>query len=793
MPHGSQAIGRLPATAALTLEVVLRPRHAGELAALASAVSDPSSPSYRHFLPPDRFRARFGPAAGSFAALKRWLDRAGVRVAGLAPDGLAVRVHGTATAIERAFATRLEQYRLRDGTRAYATLAAPLVPAALAPELAGIIGLDSLTTPRRAGLSLGSERFPGSATSPSPAHAGATATAPPASSEAAAPAGRPQQSAPSPSAACATALATSGAGYSLDQVASYYGLDPAYLAGDEGAGASVGLIEFAPFVAGDLAAFEQCYDISPQVSVMPVAGGPGTVKPESTVETELDLELVAGLAPAAKITVYEAQLTATSAYDAFAAAVSDDTTQVLSTSWGACEPLLGSAALSAEATLFEQAALQGQTIVAAAGDSGSEDCSGSVAGPTGNALEVDDPASQPFVTGVGGTTLTLSSPLTGGAATASEIAWNTGSTSPDPGAGGGGVSRTWPMPPYQHDAAATLGVVGPQSACPPKSATGGTAGDCREVPDVSADAGSPIAVYCTLSEPQLCGANGWTPLDGTSAAAPIWAALFALADANPACATTGPLGFANPALYALAGGPSYATAFHDVTSGNNDLTGTNGGKYAAGPGYDLATGLGTPIAGSGTGGGLIAGLCAAGSHALDLASLPAPEISKLSPATARSRGGAHIVITGSGFSAVTAVRFGARPAVSFRIISSTRLVAIAPPGHHAVHVTVIAGGRRSPHTPADVFGYLSPPLVVSLSPNQGPAAGGTVVTIHGVYLSRVRAVLFGTTPASKVVDRSGSELIVTAPKGAGTVTVRVVTAGGTSAPRRVARFSYSAG
>ncbi len=580
----------------------------------------------------------------------------------------------------------------------------------------------------------------------------------------------------------------------MDQLASYYGLDPAYAAGDQGAGVTVGVIEFARFEPSDLATFEQCYGrVAPQVTTVPVDGGPGAgSKPESAVESELDLELIAGLAPAANVVVYEGELTSAAAYDAFSTAVAADAAQVLSTSWGACEAVLGLAAVQAEGTLFERAALQGETVVAAAGDSGSEDCYGSLAGAAGDALQVDDPASQPYVTGVGGTTLVLSGPVAGGpGTTGSEIAWNTGIHAANPGAGGGGVSSIWPMPAYQADAPGTLGVVGSSAACPSIATTSGTNGDCREVPDVSADAGDPIAIYCTIDRPKLCTAGGWTPLDGTSAAAPIWAALFALADASPACAATGALGFANPALYAIAGGSGYSAAFHDVTSGDNDLTRTNHGRYAAAAGYDLATGLGTPIAGSGTDGGLIAGLCSAGPRAADQAGLPPPLVDRLIPASARSRGGAHIVIAGSGFSSATRVSFGSRRATGFRVLSATRIVAVVPSGNNAVHVTVSSGPRTSARTGADLFRYVSPPVVLSVKPAGGPRRGDALVTILGRDFRGVLAVRFGTALGTGVVVRSPSKLLVTSPSGSGTVSVQVVTTGGTSPPAAAARYRYA--
>jgi hypothetical protein len=158
--------------------------------------------------------------------------------------------------------------------------------------------------------------------------------------------------------------------------------------------------------------------------------------------------------------------------------------------------------------------------------------------------------------------------------------WNSGG-----GAGGGGISSLWRMPSYQS------GVVNLSSS---GSQCGAVSGYCRQVPDVSADA-DPNAGYVIYWD------AGWGSVGGTSAGAPLWAAYMALVNASSACGGI-PVGFANPALYA-AGASHYASDFSDVTSGNNDDTG-RGGAYAAGIGYDMASGLGTPI-----GPGLAADLC----------------------------------------------------------------------------------------------------------------------------------------------------------------------------------------
>ncbi len=208
-------------------------------------------------------------------------------------------------------------------------------------------------------------------------------------------------------------------------------------------------------------------------------------------------------------------------------------------------------------------------------------------GYSDDTLAVDDPASQPFVTGVGGTSWTSATtpPV--------ETAWNDGPTCCW-GAGGGGVSSLWPMPSYQSTSIGT-GVINADSSGTPCGAAAGSY--CREVPDVSALAG-PF--------PYLDYVSGiWGSWGGTSLAAPLWASLIALANASASCQGVS-VGFANPKLYEVAA--SEPQAFNDVTTGNNDLTGHNGGDFPALVGYDMATGLGTPNADK-----LAAALCAASS------------------------------------------------------------------------------------------------------------------------------------------------------------------------------------
>ena len=217
---------------------------------------------------------------------------------------------------------------------------------------------------------------------------------------------------------------------------------------------------------------------------------------------------------------------------------------------------------------LEYAAARHVTVVVASGDEGAIGN-----GSSTPVKEVILPTSDPLVLAVGGTSLTAN-PVTG--AYISETAWNTPGLPPQPGASGGGFSHLFARPAYQD------GVPG--------------IGATRGVPDVAADASGTTGMALAFSAPggsyELIGAGG------TSAGAPFWAGLIALADQEAGH----PLGFVNPAIYRIARGPLYHKAFHDITTGNNTVALTSTSPpvtitgYQAGPGWDPVTGWGTPDA-----------------------------------------------------------------------------------------------------------------------------------------------------------------------------------------------------
>jgi hypothetical protein len=345
-------------------------------------------------------------------------------------------------------------------------------------------------------------------------------------------------------------------------------MDPLYAEGDFGAGQSVDLVEDAPFLASDISTYQKCYGTHVPVKTIVVDTPLGS----ASTEDEVDIEDLISLVPKINdIYVYEApENTANGAtiVNILTAIEHADNARIVSDSWGGCETAAGNAQIAqGEAPVLQLMVAQGQDFFSASGDSGSTECSDNMTPELG----VQDPSSQPYAIGVGGTNLTeLGNPP---AVAPTETAWVNG---------GGGISSLWPMGPFQ--LGPEKGVINSYSSRVPCSAPSGAY--CREVPDVSANAGYGYAVFV--------GPGKWGHIGGTSLAAPTWAAATALIyDSSPSCRTSPPV--LDGLLYLFAAG--LPLDFNDVTKGNNDNNvKAVHGKYPATKYYDLATGLGTPEA-----------------------------------------------------------------------------------------------------------------------------------------------------------------------------------------------------
>jgi kumamolisin len=440
-----------------------------------------------------------------------------------------VKVSGSAGAVEKAFNIQLNHYRAQDGRLFRANNTEPMIPASLVPHLGAILGLNDMAGLWHSHL----QRFPASAATSSPSLSGTTGP---------------------------------GGGLAPDDIKAVYGLTGTPLTG---AGQTLALYELDGYRPSDITTYENHFGL-PAIAVTPISvDGASNVCGSGCSEVELDIEVAAALAPGlSQILVYEGPPLPGTTYknvlDIYDKIATDDLAQTISTSWGGPEELLDvtlkniGSFLQAESLIFQRMAAQGQSFYAASGDSGAYD--------DGSTLSVDDPASQPFVTAVGGTQ------LSGSVTTPVEVTWNGCGTGPclqsSYGSGGGGVSAIWPI----------SGSVSGMSYDYQVGVTGTPASQTqRNVPDVALCAGAPgYSVYI----------GGWQLFGGTSAAAPLWAALTALLNQSRATGGTGPLGFANPTLYQLASGGSYSTIFNDITAGDN-------GSYTASTGYDNTTGLGS--------------------------------------------------------------------------------------------------------------------------------------------------------------------------------------------------------
>jgi subtilase family serine protease len=590
VPAHAAALGSLPVGTPLAVDFILAARNPAALTRFATGVSTRGSGTYGHFLARRQFGSRFGASTTSVRAVQSALSAAGLGAGRLSANRLSIQVTATAGALARALHVRFERYRLAGGRIAYSTVGAARLPDAAASQLIAILGLTDVVR----------ERPQLAVPRPHPR------TAPPG-----APSACPAADAVTPANQGAHANGQPGDVFLTgDKVASAYGVDPLFAAGQFGQSAHVAIYELEGNFPGDIPAYEQCFGIPASVAYAEVDGGAGapSAANEDGLETELDVDNVINMAPDSTVTIYQGPNSGNGAYDTYSKIVNDDTATVISSSWGLCEDeealLGGSSSLTAEDQLFEQAAAQGQSIIAASGDNGSEDCADPIEGESLPASTVDDPASQPFVTGAGGTRLLVGA----SGARSAETVWNDGPMveTTARGAGGGGVSSQWGMPVWQYKTLSDGGwlpdATDGQVRCLGKNQTADPSATssepyCREVPDVTANAdpASGFVVYWN---------GGWTHVGGTSGAAPTWSGLTALANSCAAEAGRKPVGNLNASLYSIADDRSnWQSAFFDVTQGNNDyidpMTGTLG--FAAGPGYDMASGLGAPIAGGGHG------------------------------------------------------------------------------------------------------------------------------------------------------------------------------------------------
>lgn len=594
-----------PATR-VTLTVALKLRDPSGMQSLLASVYTPGSPQFHHFITAQEFAARFGPSAATVARLTQHFEADGFQVRRSATAQL--QITGSLAAVKAEFGVRLHDYQVGATvhTPAY-RFRAPVSVARLSPAIAGQVEavLGFSTRPRMHPNSISAARR-------LPASLGMPIT---------------MSSAP--------ATPDQPGFWTVTDFAQYYDVDPLYARGLSGRGETIGIVTYASFTPRD--AYRYWRSLGLEVSgrrlrEVRVDGGSGRPSDASgSLETTLDVEQSGGIAPDANILVYEAPNTNQGFIDNFAAAVDQDRADTLSVSWGEWEwfdtlpvlevidPTTGQPASTFQALndVLLQAALQGQTFFCAAGDSGAYDSDQILPVPYfSDALSVDDPAAQQFITAAGGTTLpgTLTFILQNGNTYAVNIrqerAWAWDYLIPPcrvlgldpvscgiyPAGGGGGVSSFMPEPsyqrftrgivltPYEQEVVDVSGTPPPPGVDLPVELPGGFPG--RNVPDISLNA-DPFTGYVVWYTSDQSGFGVQPYWGGTSFAAPEMNGVAALL----AQGLHQRLGLLNYPLYAIANSPGAywgnGAALRDITSGDNWY-------WRATRGYDQATGVGVP-------------------------------------------------------------------------------------------------------------------------------------------------------------------------------------------------------
>jgi subtilase family serine protease len=498
--------GRVPSSTEIRATFSLPLRNQQELEELLGRLYDPTDPLYGDFLTPQEFADRFGPTQADDDAVAAYAQSLGFTVTGEPANRTLLNVSGPASAFEAAFNLHLYNYQAKDGRIFYAPDNNPEVPDYIAGRIRGIIGLNNAAV-----WHTHNRVVPAAQASP-------------------------YQIGTGPGGGLAPADITTA--YNLNSVTA------------NGSGQILGLFELAGYLASDTAGYVSYFGL-PSVPLQNVLvdGFSGTAG-SGADEVTLDIELQNALAPgASRIIVYEGPNTNTGVVDTYNRIATDNLAKQISTSWGLSEGQTSSTVLNAENAIFMQMAAQGQSIYAASGDSGAYD--------NGKTLSVDDPASQPYMVGVGGTQLFVNA----GETYNSETTWNVNNTRKG-GASGGGISSVWSIPSWQ------------------QGVTTAASQAMRNVPDVSlnADQYTGYAIYYK---------NGWYIYGGTSCASPLWAAFTARVNQQRVSGGINMLGFANPMIYQIATSPKYSTDFHDINDDSTNL------YYYAVTGYDNATGWGT--------------------------------------------------------------------------------------------------------------------------------------------------------------------------------------------------------
>ncbi|GAB2534156.1 S53 family peptidase [Rhodanobacter koreensis] len=590
-PQTSIDAGMAATSQPVHVTLILRLHNSAALEQYIQQTVTPSSPHYHQFLSTSQFASQYGATDAEIARVQAYLQKQGLESQVMA-NHLAIQTTGTIGQFNQAFQTSIHTYVSRTTGRSFHRPAAALVlPSALADTVAFASGLSNerkylshrISAPALAGqskvLALG------------PTTSGKTAS------------GNP------------TATGKPGS-YTVGDVANLYNINPLYQHGITGKGSTVAIVTLSNFYPADATTYWTDIGLTTKpnrITVIPIDGG-GVIDGGSG-ETALDVEQSGGLAPFANILVYEAPNAGNGFTDAFLQAVSDNKADSISTSWGLPE-IFNFAALNVTGAsdtdttdvgdlqafhqIFMEAAAQGQSVFAASGDSGAYDTVRDLGDGTGpneytGPLTVDSPASDPYITAAGGTTVpfTFTSRSGGSVTIKKESVWGWDYLLPFfpkselfSAGGGGGVSVYWNEPFYQ---LLTRGIrrseknqslvfndpsAGPTTLLKlPANFRG------RNVPDISLNA-DPESGYIVVSTSD----GGIIQEGGTSFVAPQLNGISALLTQSAGHR----IGFWNPQVYLLQDifGGSQWSPFNDIRAGDNWF-------YSGIPGYDQGSGVGS--------------------------------------------------------------------------------------------------------------------------------------------------------------------------------------------------------
>jgi kumamolisin len=704
----AKLIGQLPPNQTMSLDVVLPLSDQAGLDAFVTAVNDPTSLAYRHFLTVPEFTERFGPSQADYDAVVRFLQANGFTVTGGTRDGMDVQIKGPVSAVQTAFNVTLGSYQHPTENRTF--YAIDREPTEALPfQLWHISGLDNYSIPQPMFVKKSDY---------AKAHGMA-----------------PEQ---------VVSHATTGSGPS----ASFLGSDmrAAYYGGTAltGVGQNLGLFEY---LGTDLTDLTTYFKNAGQTNNVPITllstDGTSTscVYPScDDTEQTLDMTQAIGMAPGLASLVMYIGSTDTAIISAMTTHNPLPTTIGCSWGWTPADP-------STLDPYFEKMAAQGQNFFAASGDNS-----------TWSSRNEAWPADDAHVVSVGGTDL-----ITAGAAGPwkSETAWSDS---------GGGISPdNIAIPSWQQ----LSGVIN-------SSNRGSTT--LRNGPDVSANANF---TFYVCADQTTCTANEY---GGTSFATPMWAAYIALVNQQLATST---IGFINPIIYAQNLTSSYATDFHDITSGAS-------GSYSAVTGYDLVTGWGSPN------GGLINALTGSVAPGFSLSSSPASisvvqGSSGASTITSTVTGGFDSAVTLTASGQPTGVSVGFSPSSITGTGTSTLTITVGSStatGTYPITVTGTSGSTTETTTVSlTVTAPASPAFTISASPTsvsvvQGGNGTSTITTaVSGGFSSAIALTASGqptgvtvsfnpTSIAAPGSGRSTMTMAVASTTAAGAYTITVTGMGG---------------